>query len=136
MTGAAVNQFGITFEFEKADTTGSYVRGWAIVATVDGQPVVDWQGDVVQVDDLRKAAHQFISDARVAKAMHRGEPIGEVVESIIIDDDLAKALQIGDGRRGWFIGMQVHSEAVRKRVRSGELRAFSIGGRGKRQRIE
>lgn len=125
-------QIGISFEFAKADATGGYVRGWASVVSVAGQPIEDWQGDVIGMDALRKAAHQFITDARVAKAMHRGEQVGEVVESVIIDDDLAKALGITDQRRGWFIGMKVNSDAVRKRVRSGELRAFSIGGRGKR----
>lgn len=131
-----MTQIGITFDFTKADETGGYVRGWAIVSSVDGKTIVDWQGDEVSVDELRKAAHQFIVDARVAKAMHSGEQIGEVVESVIVDDQLAKALSIGDGRRGWFIGMLVTSDAVRKRVRSGELRSFSIGGRGRRIPVE
>ena len=126
----------ITFEIEKADPTGGYVRGWALVSSVDGAPVIDWHGDVVDIDELRKAAHEFVVEARVAKAMHKGGVIGEVVESVIIDDQLAKALGIADGRRGWFIGMKVNSEAVRKRVRSGELRSFSIGGRGRRTKVQ
>ena len=126
----------LTFEIEKSDATGGYVRGWALVSAVDGQPVIDWHGDVVDIDELRKAAHDFVVDARVAKAMHSGGVIGDVVESVIIDDALAKALGIADGRRGWFIGMRVNSEAVRKRVRSGELRSFSIGGRGRRTKVE
>lgn len=125
-------QVGISFEFSKSDATGGYVRGWASVVSVSGQPVEDWQGDVIGIDALRKAAHQFITDARVAKAMHHGAPVGEVVESMIIDDEIAKALGIADQRRGWFIGMQIHSSDVRKRIRAGELRAFSIGGRGRR----
>lgn len=127
---------GLTFEFEKANATGSFVRGWALVAEMNGAPVVDWQGDVVAMDDLRKAAHEFVTNARVAKAMHGGSQIGEVVESVLIDDDFAKAFNIADTRRGWWIGMRIDSEAVRKRVRSGELRMFSIGGRGVRRKIE
>lgn len=128
-------QVGISFEFTKADATGAYVRGWASVVSVDGKQVEDAQGDIVEIDVLRTAAHQFITDQRVAKAMHRGGQVGEVVESMIIDDDIAKALGISDGRRGWFIGMRVDDEGIRKRVRSGELRAFSIGGRGTRQKV-
>lgn len=128
--------FGITFDFEKADAEGRYVRGWASVVSVDGEAVTDWQGDVIAMDELRKAAHQFITDARVAKAMHEGAAVGEVVESVIVDDEFAKALGAATTQRGWWIGMRLTSDAIRKRVRSGELKAFSIGGRGKRRKIE
>lgn len=128
--------FGLSFQFEKADTEGRYVRGWASVVSVDGDPVTDWQGDVIAIEELRKAAHQFITDARVAKAMHAGSKIGEVVESVIIDDEFAKAIGATAPQRGWWIGMRIESDAIRKRVQSGELKAFSIGGRGKRRKIE
>jgi Putative phage serine protease XkdF len=128
-------QLGVTFEFEKANNTGSYVRGWASVVSIAGKAVEDSQGDVISIDELRKAAHKFVTEARVAKAMHRGSPVGEVVESIVVDDDVAKALDIGSDRRGWWIGMSITDEAIQKRVRSGELKAFSIGGKGRRTPI-
>ncbi len=129
-------RFGITFDFTKADIDGHYVRGWASVIEVDGKAVTDTQGDLIEMADLRKAAHQFITDARVAKAMHAGSQVGEVVESVVVDDDFAKALGASTKQRGWWIGMQINDETVRKRVRSGELRAFSIGGKGKRHKVE
>lgn len=128
--------FKIGFTFEKRDVAGRYVRGWASVASKDGAPVKDFQGDVIAMDELRKAAHRFVTEARVAKAMHKGEPVGDVVESVLIDDEFAKALGVQDPRRGWWIGMEIHDPAVRKRVRSGELRAFSIGGKGRRTSME
>jgi hypothetical protein len=106
------------------------------VVASDGKPVEDSQGDVIPIEELRKSAHEFVTNARVAKAMHRGEQVGEVVESVLIDDEFAKALGMTDSRRGWWIGMLIESEAIQKRVRSGELRAFSIGGRGRRKSIE
>jgi hypothetical protein len=126
----------VVFEFEKADTEGRYVRGWASVASVDGVPVEDWQSDVIDMDELRKAAHRFICDARVAKAMHRGEAVGQIVESVLVDDEFVKAMGATTPNRGWWIGMEINSEAVRKRVRSGEFRSFSIGGRGTRTPVE
>ena len=129
------DQLGVTFDFEKADSTGSYVRGWASVVAIDGKSVEDTQGDVISIEELRKAAHSFVVDARVAKAMHKGEQVGEVVESIIVDDDVAKALEIGTSKRGWWIGMRITDEAIQKRVRSRELKAFSIGGKGRRTPI-
>jgi hypothetical protein len=124
------------FEFQKADVSGRYVRGWANVCEMDGEPVCDVQGDVIAMEEMRKSAHDYISNAREAKAMHDGDRIGDVVESVIIDDDFAKAHGIGHGKRGWWIGMEVHDPEVRKRVASGELRAFSIGGSGKRTPME
>lgn len=128
--------FHINFQFSKADTSGRYVRGWASVVTTGGVAVTDHQGDIIAIDDIRKAAHKFISDARIAKAMHAGQPVGEVVESVIIDDDFAKAVGMSDERRGWWIGMEIHDPAIRDNVRKGKLKAFSIGGRGRRVPVE
>ena len=129
-------KFGVTFDFEKSDGEGRYVRGWASVIQVDGKPVTDTQGDMISMAELRKAAHRFVTDARVAKAMHAGDKVGEVVESVIIDDEFAKATGMTTDKRGWWIGMTVNDEAIRKRVKAGELKAFSIGGRGKRNKLE
>jgi len=126
---------GVTFEFEKATNGGRFVRGFASVSSVGGQPVEDYQGDLVSIDELTKAAHQFICDARVAKAMHSGSQIGDVVESVIVDDAFAKALGATTDKRGWWIGMKISDPAVQKRIASGELKAFSIGGRGTRKKV-
>ena len=129
-------KLGITFDFEKSDKEGRYVRGWASVVSIAGKPVTDADEDFISMGELRKSAHDFITDARVAKAMHKGSAVGEVVESVIIDDDFAKAMGASTDKRGWWIGMSVNDPAIRKRVKSGELRAFSIGGRGKRRKME
>lgn len=129
-------QIGIQFEFEKAAPTGEFVRGWASVIEQEGAPVEDWDRDVISMDELRKAAHDYIVNARVGKAMHKGEQIAEVVESVIVDDEFAKTFGITDTRRGWWIGMRVNSEEIKKRVVAGELRMFSIGGSGKRTPLE
>jgi len=124
-----------TFSFEKADVTGRYVRGWANVVEIDGEPVVDVQGDIIAMDEMRKAAHDYISNAREAKAMHDGDRIGDVVESVIIDDDFAKVHGVTHNKRGWWIGMEIHDPKARENVRTGRWRSFSIGGSGKRTEI-
>ena len=128
--------FTFSFDFEKADDEGGYVRGWASVVSVDGEPVEDTQGDVIGIEELRKAAHRFVTEARVAKAMHAGAQVGEVVESVIIDDAFVKAVGATTTKRGWWIGMRVYDPSIRKRVKKGDLKAFSIGGRGKRRKME
>lgn len=67
--------FHISFNFSKADTTGRYARAWASVVTSEGVPVEDHQGDSIAIDDIRKAAHKFVSDASIVKAMHAGQPV-------------------------------------------------------------
>ena len=130
-----MDSVGFAFAIEKSDETGRYVRGWASVISVDGKPVTDTQGDVISMPVLRKAAHEFVTDARVAKVMHNGQRMGDVVESVLIDDEFAKAMGASTGKRGWWIGMDIHDPATRARVAKRELRAFSIGGRGVRQKI-
>ena len=88
------------------------------------------------IDTIRQAAHRFVRDARVAKTMHGGEPVGQIVESMIVDYEAAQALGITDGRRGWWVGMEIDSPEVRGRVVKGQLRAFSIGGSGRRRKID
>lgn len=123
----------MNIEFTKVDASGKVVAGWAsVVTSADGKPFQDHQGDIISIDELRKAAHRFVSDARVAKAMHAGNPVGEVVESVVIDDAFAKSLGITDGKRGWWVVMKINDPEVQAQVRSGKLRAFSIGGKGRR----
>lgn len=131
-----MDNVAFTFRFEKTSNTGRFIAGWASVIEEDGEPVTDTQGDVIEMEELRKAAHEFVKSTRVAKAMHRGAQIGEIVESVLIDDDFCKALGAGTTKRGWWIGMEIHDPEIRKRVRNGELKAFSVGGSGKRTPID
>jgi hypothetical protein len=130
---AMQQQIGIRVPFEKTDPEGKWVAGWASVVSKDGKAVEDHQGDVITIEDLRSAAHQFMADQRVAKAMHQGLAVGEVVESVIVDDAFVKAVGATTANRGWWIGMAIYDETIQKSVRDGTLRAFSIGGTGKRE---
>ena len=123
----------VIFKSEKADVTGKYVAGWFSVAEKDGDLVEDIQGDVIEMGDLRESAHEFVKMARVSKVMHDGEQIGDVVESVIIDDDFCKAHGITHTERGWWGAINVTDADAQERVRKGELPMFSIGGGGKRE---
>ena len=113
----------------KLDEEARIVWGWASVVSIDGKPVVDRQGDIIAPDVMTKAADRFMLDVRVAKAMHEGAQVGEVIHSL----PLTKAL--GEALGGWIVAMKVHDDGVWDRVKSGELAAFSIGGIGKRNAI-
>ncbi len=125
------DDFTIHFRIDKAKSEGRIVRGWAYVCSDNGKPVVDWSGQHADMDVIEKAAHDFMLNARIAKHNHTGEQTGDIVESVMVDDDLCKALGASTTKRGWWIGMEIHDADIRKAVKAGDLSMFSIGGRGK-----
>lgn len=128
--------FSATAEIVKRDDERQIAYGWASVFEVAGAPVVDRQGDVIAPDEIQKAAHAFLSDSRIGKALHDGQQVGRIVESIVLTKEIQKALGVDLGKAGWFVGMHIPDPVTWERVKSGELPAFSIGGRGRRRDVE
>lgn len=121
----------------KADEETRMVYGWASVATVKGELVVDQQGDTLEPSEMVKMADGFMASVRTAKAMHQGAGIGEVLHSMPLTNDIMKAFGISCDREGWLIAMKIHDDATWARVKSGDLAELSIGGRaGVREAIE
>lgn len=119
----------------KLDLDRQMVWGWASVATKRGVPVQDWQGDIVDILEVSKAAHDFMINQRMGGTMHKRMGTGTIVESIIFDKALQDALRIDLGQEGWFIGVQVADKDTWEGVKSGKYAAFSIGGSGVREAL-
>ena len=119
----------------KINDEARIVWGWASVVSVAGEPMVDRQGDIISAEVMTKAADRFMEDVRVAKAMHEGAQIGEVIHSFPLTKELGEALGVHSALEGWIVAMKVHDDSVWNRVKSGELAAFSIGGMGKRNAV-
>jgi cation transport regulator ChaB len=113
----------------KTDDEQRIVYGWASVITEDGVPVVDRQGDVIEADTLVKAVNEFMEHVRVGKTMHSGEQTGMVIHSLPVTKEICGSLGIQCNREGWIVAYKVYDDAVWAMVKSGELAAFSIGGR-------
>lgn len=116
-------------KFLKVDDEQRIVYGWASVVTEDGEPVVDTQGDIIAPAEMEKMANDFMEDVRMAKAMHDGDGIGEVIHSLPLTAELAKALGIESDLEGWIIGMKIHDDDAWAKIKSGEYAGFSIGGK-------
>lgn len=118
----------------RKDDDQRLVFGWAAVATVDGETLVDRQGDAYESTDvIEKAAYEFMEDSRVGGDMHVRKGIGHVVESFVLTKAKAASMGLAEPRlEGWFIGMRVTDDGVWDRVKKGELTAFSIAGTGDR----
>lgn len=114
------------------------VYGFASVSTVKGAFLTDTQDDQVEDAVIIKAAHDFMANSRTGGLLHAmrddGRPHqgGQIVESLVFTPDIQKALGVDLGVTGWFIGYRVDDDDAWSLVKSGDLKAFSIGGRAAR----
>lgn len=124
----------VAFEKGAATVTGEFVRGWlSVTHDENGKQVVDGADDRISIVELTKAAHRFVSStSRSGRVMHNGVDVGEFVESVIIDDDFAKAVGMTSKKRGWWGNFHVLDADIRKQAAAGKFKGFSIGGRGLR----
>lgn len=122
----------------KVDEEQRLVSGWASIIEEGGKPLVDRQGDVILEADLVEAAHGFMMKSRELGHDHKVKTgIGTVVDSIVFTADIKKALGLPDDFPvGWFVTAKVANDTVWAAIKSGELRAFSIGGMGTREPFE
>lgn len=122
------DQFGA--RVVKVDDSLGLVFGYAIVCKVDGEPYYDLQGDHIPESVMLSAVAEFMaSPDRVAKEMHDGDAIGQILMMWPMTEEIAKALDIEVQATGALVAMKP-SESVLKRFQSGELTGFSIGGDG------
>lgn len=122
----------LTVPILKTQDDQRLVFGWASVISENGQPVVDSQGDIITEADLEKAFYGFAKDARMAGEMHSRMDAGHMVECMVFTKEKQAALGIDLGKVGAWVGFRLDPEAYAK-VKSGEMRAFSIGGSGRRE---
>ena len=119
----------------KVDEEQRIIYGWASVATVKGEALVDRQGDIIEMSTLEKAVNEFMEHVRVGKTMHVGEQTGVVIHSMPLSKEICSALGVQSDQEGWVVGYKVYDDNVWNMVKSGELRAFSIGGRAVKEEV-
>jgi len=95
--------------------------------------VVDAQGDIYSVEEIRQAAHRFMEEFGGLGLMHRLQVNGQVriLESYLAPVDF----EIGGVkvRRGtWLLAVRILSDELWERVKDGSLGGFSIGGSARR----
>jgi cation transport regulator ChaB len=116
----------------KSDTEQRIAWGWASVATEKGQPIYDAHGDYISMDEIVPATNEFMKGSRTLKRQHSGGAIGQVIHSLPLTKELAEALGIETEKEGWITGTYFSDDESWGKVKSGELPAFSIGGKGRR----
>ena len=126
--GELTKDFNVVTPILKADSDSRVIWGWAYVSMDKGERAMDHSGEWVAPETLVKATTNFMLKSRTAKVNHDGPKEGDIVGSLPVTKDLAEALGIQSDREGWIVGV-VASDETLKKVQSGELTSFSIGGR-------
>ncbi len=117
------------FKIEKVDQDKQQLFGWASVVTKGGRAIIDKQGDIIPVDELENAAHDFVLSSRKQGDMHsRTDGVGRLIESMVFSAEKQKALGIDLGLEGWWVGFQCDCKELWKDIRTGRKLEFSIGG--------
>lgn len=124
-----------TLNITKMDSDRQQVFGWASVVEKGGNPIVDKQGDVIPVEELEKAAYDFVLNYREQDDMHAGGPTGRCIESMVFTMEKQEALGIDLGQVGWWVGFQVDDPALWKAHKEGKRPEFSIGGHSLKQKV-
>lgn len=120
-------------DIKKLDEDRKLVFGWLSVAVdKSGNVVVDSQDDIIPEHELENAAYEFVLYSRRGDEMHAKKGVSRLVESMVFTREKQAALGIPEGvlpMCGWWVGFKVDDAEVWAKVKAGEYRAFSFGGR-------
>ena len=118
---------GSDFILKAADGSDLFIAGYASV------DMVDKQGDRIPANALSKAFDKFMGNKafRNVQLAHSGIQVGEVVDNYTDSEGRVWKSEVDE--HGLFVVCRIRDDIqkareVQKQVRSGELKAFSIGG--------
>lgn len=122
----------------KIDVAERLVFGWANVAIrKDGAQIEDYQGDLIDPQELETAAYAFNLEFREANVEHTGPVVGHLVESLVVTKEKLQALGLPEDAlpQGWWVGFHIPDDAAWASVVKGEYSMFSIEGTATRQEV-
>lgn len=123
-------------QIAKVDEDRQLVFGWASVVTTEkGDLVEDSQHDRIEPHELEQAVYEFLPrfGQQGTGELHKGDPVGHVVESMVFTPEKTLAMGLPDMPVGWWIGVKVTDPEVFAKVKSGDYRMFSVQGRAVRE---
>ena len=127
------------FKIMKSDDDKMLAFGWANVSMrVDGELIEDWQEDIIEPEELEKAAYEYVLLYREGGEMHERGGTAVLIESAVFTEEKMQAMGIPAGTLpiGWWIGFKVLDEEVWEKVKDGTYPMFSIEGEAERVEVE
>ena len=110
----------------------------SVVSDGDGTPIVDHQGDVIDIDDLEFAFIEAFANGGQGKGGRMHKTIGgcHVVQQFTLSNDERESLGFGKGPELGIVKMFVSDDALWAEVKSGALPEMSIAGRAERMPLD
>lgn len=122
----------------KSDDDKMLAFGWANVSIrSNGEVIEDWQEDIVEPEELERAAYNFVELYREGGEMHERGGTAVLIESVVFTEEKMKAIGIPVGTLpvGWWIGFKILDEDVWEKVKDGTYSMFSIEGEAERVEV-
>lgn len=132
------DSWSLDFDIKKVDGDQQLVFGWLSIAIdKNGNIIEDADHDIIEENELEKAAYNHVLKFRKAGEVHE-EIIGDLVESMVFTKEKQQALGLPSGTVpvGWWVGYKLNKSEAWEKVKTGEYSSFSIGGKGRREVIE
>ena len=127
------------FKIQKSEDDKRLAFGWASIAIDEnGDQLVDWQEDMIDPEELEKAAYNFVRLYREGGEMHERGDCATLVESVVFTEEkmIARGIPEGTLPVGWWIGFLVTDDDVWEKVKDGTYTMFSIEGEAERVEVE
>jgi hypothetical protein len=128
-----------TGEISKIDEEKRQVFGWCSLSEMNGEPVVDLQGDYVSINEIEKSAYGYVLTSRKGGDMHArdGEvPLhtSDLIESFVVTPEKLEKMGLPGNALplGWWVGFKVNDDKQWEDVKVGKRAGFSIHGKGSR----
>jgi hypothetical protein len=123
------------FKIAGTDEDKRLVFGFASVSVdASGELLTDLQGDQIEPAELEKAMYDYVAESGEGDVNHNKQHASTLVESFVVTPEKLSMMLKAMGHEAAvdfkgvaaWVGYRVDSDAVWQRVKSGELRAFSI----------
>ena len=108
---------GKEFAITKVADEQQIVLGWANVSvTADGTPIEDYQHDMIEPEELERAAYEYVLKFRDTGEGHNPKlrKKGKLVESVVFTKEKLEAMGIPEGvvPLGWWIGFKIEDKST------------------------
>ena len=126
------------FKIMKSDDEKMLAFGWANVSMrVDGELIEDWQGDIIEPEELESAAYEYVRLYGDGGEMHERGGVAVLIESVVFTEEKMQAMGIPAGTLpvGWWIGFKITDKDVWEKVKNGTYQMFSIEGEAERVEV-
>ncbi len=127
------------FRIAKSDDEKMLAFGWANVSMrVGGELIEDWQGDIIEPEELEAAAYEYVRLYGDGGEMHERGGVAVLIESVVFTEDKMAAMSIPVGTLpvGWWIGFKVTDKDVWEKIKNGTYSMLSIEGEAERVAAE